>query len=69
MAVAPRLPIVLAWTAWQHALWRLVAAVVIGGRAIPVPTAVFQQTTSVRSQTTRKHTWLRRLVHACCETG
>jgi hypothetical protein len=45
-----------------------VAAVVVGGRAIPVPTAVLQQTTSVRSQTTWKHTWLRLLVYTRCET-
>jgi hypothetical protein len=61
--------IVLAWTAWQHALRRLVAAVVVGSRAITVAIAVFQQTTSVRSPTTWKHKWLQLLVHTRCDTG
>ena len=65
----PRLRIALARTAWQHALRRLVAAAVFDGRAISAPTVVFQQTTSVRSQTTWEHRCLRPLVYTRCETG
>jgi hypothetical protein len=64
----PRLRIAFARTAWQHALRRLVAAVVVG-RAISALTAVFQQTTSVRSQTTWEHRCLRPLAYTRCETG
>lgn len=43
-----------------------------GGRRRPGDSradAVFQQTTSVRSQTPWKHMWLQLLVHTCCDTG
>jgi Transposase DDE domain len=64
-----RLLIALDWTEWHHDLRMLVAAVVVGCRAIPVQTAVFQKTHIVRSQNTWENTFLQLLVHSLCETG
>jgi hypothetical protein len=64
-----RLLIARDWTAWPHDLRMLVAAVVVGCRAIPVQTAVFQKTPSGRAQNTWEKTCLQLLVHTLCETG
>jgi hypothetical protein len=49
LGLGQRLLIALDGTAWHHDLRRLVAAVVVGGRAIPVPAAAFSQTDIPRS--------------------
>jgi hypothetical protein len=64
-----RLLIALDWTEWHHDLRMLVAAVVVGCRAIPVQTAVFQKTQIVRSQNTWENTFVRLLVHTLCDIG
>jgi hypothetical protein len=53
----------LDWTEWPHDLRLLVAAVVVGGRALPVQAAAFSTTTSPRSQTLRETVCLPLLVH------
>jgi rhodanese-related sulfurtransferase len=60
-----RKPLLLAidWTEWHHELRRLVAAVVVGCRAIPVQVAAFSRTHIPRSQNLRETTFLRLLVH------
>jgi hypothetical protein len=58
-----RLLIALDWTECHHDLRRLVAAVVVGCRAIPVQTAAFSRTQIPRSQNLRETTFLRLLVH------
>jgi hypothetical protein len=59
----PRLLLALDWTEWHHDLRMLVAAVVVGCRAIPVQTAAFSRTQIPRSQNLRETTFLRLLVH------
>jgi hypothetical protein len=55
--------IALDWTAWHHDLRLLVAAVVVGCRAMPVQTAAFSRTPMPRSQHLREPTFLPRWVH------
>jgi hypothetical protein len=59
-----RLLIALDWTEWHHDLRMLVAAVVVGCRAIPVQAAAFSRTQIPRSQNLRETTFLRLLVHS-----
>jgi Transposase DDE domain len=59
----PQLLIALDWTEWHHDLRMLVAAVVVGCRAIPVQAAAFSRTQIPRSQHLRETTFLRLLVH------
>jgi hypothetical protein len=49
------------WTAWPQDWRRLVAAVVVGCRAIPVPAAACSNTTIPRAQTLRETVFLPRL--------
>jgi hypothetical protein len=58
-----QLLIALDWTEWHHDLRMLVAAVVVGCRAIPVQAAAFSKTDIPRSQNLRETTFLRLLVH------
>lgn len=58
-----RLLIALDWTEWHHDLRILVAAVVVGCRAIPVQAAAFSRTQIPRSQNLRETTFVRLLVH------
>jgi hypothetical protein len=58
-----RLLVALDWTEWHHDLRMLVAAVVVGGRAIPVQAAAFSKTNIPRSQNLRETTFLQLLVH------
>lgn len=60
-----RKPLLLAidWTEWHHELRILVAAVVVGCRAIPIQAAAFSRTHIPRSQNLRETTFLRLLVH------
>jgi hypothetical protein len=58
-----RLLLAIDWTAWQHELRMLVAAVVGGCRAIPVQAAAFSRTQIPRSPNLRETTFLRLLVH------
>jgi hypothetical protein len=51
------------WTEWHHDLRMLVAAVVVGCRAIPVQAAACSKTDIPRSQNLRETTFLRLLVH------
>jgi Transposase DDE domain len=57
-----RLLIALAWTEWHHDLRLLVAAVVVGCRAIPVQVAAFSKSDIPRSQNLRETTFLRLFV-------
>ena len=58
---APRL-IALDWTAWPQDLRLVVAAVVVGCRAMPVQAAAFSKTDIPRSQHRRETTFVRRRV-------
>jgi hypothetical protein len=58
-----RVLLALDWTEWHHDLRRLVAAVVVGCRAIPVQAAAFSKTQIPRSQNLRETTFLQLLVH------
>ena len=58
-----RLLLAIDWTEWHHDLRLLVAAVVMGCRAIPVQGAAFSRTHIPRSQNLRETTFLRLLVH------
>jgi hypothetical protein len=60
-----RQPLLIAidWTEWHHDLRMLVAAVVVGCRAIPIQAAAFSKTNIPRSQNLRETTLLPRLVH------
>jgi hypothetical protein len=51
------------WTAWRHDLRMLVAAVVVGRRAIPFQTAAFSKTPMPHSQNLRETTFWQLLVH------
>jgi hypothetical protein len=53
----------LAWTEGHHDLRLLVAAVVVGGRAMPVQTAAFSRTPMPRSQPLRESTVVPLSVH------
>jgi hypothetical protein len=58
-----RVLLAIDWTEWHHGLRMLVAAVVVGRRAIPVQTAAFSKTQMPRSQNLRETTFLQLLVH------
>jgi hypothetical protein len=58
-----RLLLALDWTEWHYDLRMLVAAVVVGCRAIPVQVAAFSTIDIPRSQNLRETTFLRLLVH------
>jgi Transposase DDE domain len=58
-----RLLLALDWTEWHHDLRMLVAAVVVGCRAIPVQVAACSKIDMPRSQNRRETTFLRLLVH------
>jgi hypothetical protein len=58
-----RLLLALDWTEWHHNLRMLVAAAVVGCRAIPVQAAAFSKTDIPRSQNLRETTFLQLLVH------
>jgi hypothetical protein len=53
----------LDWTEWHHGLRMLVAAAVVGRRAMPVQAAAFSKTQIPRSQNLRETTFLQLLVH------
>jgi Transposase DDE domain len=55
--------IALDWTEWHHNLCMLVAAVVVGCRAIPVQAAAFSKIDIPRSQNLRETTFLQLLVY------
>lgn len=57
-----RLVLALDWTLWHHGLQLLVAAVVVGCRAIPVRVAAFVTAQVERSQNVWEETFLRQLV-------
>jgi hypothetical protein len=58
-----RLLLAIDWTEWHHELRLLVAAVVVGCRAIPIQAAAFPRTQIPRSPNLRETTFLRLLVH------
>ena len=64
-----RLLIALDWTEWHHDLRMLLASVVVGCRAIPVQTAVFNKTQIPWSQNTWEQTFLGLLVQTLRELG
>lgn len=56
--------IAIDWTEWHHDLRMLLAAVVVGKRAIPLYAAAFKRIVRVRSQNSRENTFLRVLADA-----
>jgi hypothetical protein len=58
-----RVRLALDWTEWPHGLRILVAAVVVGCRAIPVPAAACSKTQIPRAQNLRETTYLPLFVH------
>jgi hypothetical protein len=58
-----RVLIALDWTEWHHHRRMLVAAAVVGCRAIPVQAAAFSKIDIPRSQNLRETTFLQLLVH------
>ena len=57
------------WTEWHHDLRMLVAAVVVGTRAVPLYAAAFEKIVRVRSQNARENAFVRVLVDGLTRAG